>query len=339
MSSSSTKDALSPAFGYRALPTSPDRSDLSRIRPLSYGTKCALTAAVVVGLVGLVLIGLSFASSIGPIGSPGFFASWIMGAAITLCAAGLIALLIFKQTDREEGSSVGGVRLGVDTYDGSGAEDVQQGLPPPPILSAPQNPQIFVSAALQQSYELLQNAVNLPDVQVEVEPINRDIKRYMQLREQLKGRFLDELERFSENPWTNDNVVRAFDPLMTVSFTISMLTLRELNSEGANLLQLAGTYPRRAFEYCSDYFVLAFEGKRVVDGQLVGIQTREALGHHAVPFYQQGTPQHNWRMLYNAFCDEIPSILGREQLPQRIDALDSSRSYLWLKSRASDQRG
>ncbi len=227
------------------------------------------------------------------------------------------------------------------TTDGDGIEDrsdveVQQGEPPPGYLSASRNPQLFVQAALGYANRLVQNAVNLPQVTVKVQPSNSDILRYMQLRERLKKTFYEEWCKYPEDPWSQSEVVRVFNPLMVVSFTISWLALKEINS-GDKEISVVYAENKEAFEKYDRMFFLALRGGAYsVNNRIVYYTERESwVNKHAPPFWEQNTPQQCWRILYNAFCSETPDSLRNDLGLKRIDGITDYPYFQWPATRPS----
>lgn len=148
-----------------------------------------------------------------------------------------------------------------------------------------------------------------------------------------------------EDPWSNQEVINAADACMKIGFTISNLTLDDLESFTEVLLEKGenrtyakaltelDSYQYRTFYYCtSAYHMLRGEIKwsinpydKLDEGDLYFPQ-RDITVPHATSFYQKGTIQNTWNTLYNDYCDRIRLYVNENELRQ-----SDSRHVSWTK--------
>lgn len=162
------------------------------------------------------------------------------------------------------------------------------------------------------------------------QPVNPEIALLTTLLTSVAEKnFIDLLKQNKENPWSNQEVIKAADEGMKIAYAISNLTLDDLKPfiqqlptkdkqrTYAGALVIQDSYQYRTFYYCTNIYHL-------LRGQVTwgaGASGREEFTdpesiskEHADAFYQPGTIQNSWNQLYNNYCDRIDQYVGREAL-------------------------
>ncbi|MBI2743528.1 MAG: hypothetical protein HYX48_06395 [Chlamydiales bacterium] len=158
-------------------------------------------------------------------------------------------------------------------------------------------------------------------------PTNPEISRMFRMYQEVqKPAFFAALSKYTpEEAWNQEEVLQAADALMKVAYAISNSTVEDL-AEFTKRLKNSGDERTKAYalsrldSYCYTTFYtlpLAYhlvrgafwtggEGSARADCWSAGREPRGGLGYeiphaHAKPFYEEGTGQRDWRVLYNAF--------------------------------------
>lgn len=157
-------------------------------------------------------------------------------------------------------------------------------------------------------------------------PINSDISRLLILKGRKNNEVLELLHVdqngqvvFPDDEAASDPVlINAVTELMELSFAVSINTLRDLEAYRAtnpevtsNLEALArqnSAYYRTFYHMSSSYalvrYLHRYSPNNVPSEEAVRRQTR---------FYEEGTPESQWRSLYNCFCEQARWYIGDEQ--------------------------
>lgn len=163
------------------------------------------------------------------------------------------------------------------------------------------------------------------------QPINQDIARLTTLYLNANKNFTNVLKQNKEDPWSTPEVINAADELMKISFSIGVLTLEDLqpftenlaskgeNRSYAKALTEQDSYQYRTFYYCTTVYhmlrgAIAW-GASPRDPQKESlIYPRPIPTTHSNLFYQNGTIQNSWNVLYNQYCDLIRQYVTEEEL-------------------------
>lgn len=149
-------------------------------------------------------------------------------------------------------------------------------------------------------------------------PTNPEIARlcafHWDLNEQLGNAILAN----PQNPWSRQEVIEIADARIKIAFAIGLLLLGDLprfceqNGDRTlgEILRAGDSYHPEIFLYLGlqayGWAREAYEARRVV-GRALAFVAREGEipEEHAARFYQPGTPQAEWRELYNSFCRRV----------------------------------
>lgn len=180
------------------------------------------------------------------------------------------------------------------------------------------------------------------------QPVNRDISKLSRLYGSYYSAFATAIQKHQNDPWTKPEVIEAADAFLKIGFAISCLTLEDLEAfteelrrertwyeklfgevaidrSYAQALSAQDSYSFRTIMYCAQNYH-DLRGEIGWAGDRLGY-TKSDYGVPQSPtqqlYYQEGTMQHGWRVLYNEFCDRlrvyVPESAPDEHWTKRID--------------------
>lgn len=180
------------------------------------------------------------------------------------------------------------------------------------------------------------------------QPINEEITLLTVLYDNIyKGVFFNALEQHGKDAWVHENVIKATDDCMKISYAIGVLTLDDLEPFDEKWINsgffvkrkpagLAGSlvrqdsYQYRTFFTCTNIYHWARGGlyhqeeKKFVFPDLESDSV--AMKKHVDSFYQAGTIQSSWKTLYNDFCDRVRLYVDEKTLLEK-----DARHVNWTK--------
>ncbi|AGE75140.1 putative membrane protein [Chlamydia psittaci 03DC35] len=158
------------------------------------------------------------------------------------------------------------------------------------------------------------------------EPVNPDISHLLSLKSRKNNEVLELLHTdqngrvaFPDDAASRDPVlINAVTELMELSFAVSMYSLRDLEAYRerfpevtSNLEALSrqeSAYYKTFYQMSISYSLLRhlhmYSQNDVSDADIASRRDR---------FYQEGTPEFQWRSLYNCFCQQARWYIGNEQ--------------------------
>jgi hypothetical protein len=149
--------------------------------------------------------------------------------------------------------------------------------------------------------------------------------------------FTDALKTYKEqSPWTQQEVLRAADDLMKISYAISLLALEELplfteklkefniKITSAQALTQEKFYQSHTFFRCTRTYHY-IRGALIWDGISLVYPKNPTPESHAQPFYTEGTLQHTWNQLYNDYCKQVESYVQKRDLEK-----ESKQHAMWI---------
>ncbi|AFS22799.1 putative membrane protein [Chlamydia psittaci VS225] len=158
------------------------------------------------------------------------------------------------------------------------------------------------------------------------EPVNPDISHLLSLKSRKNNEVLELLHTdengrvaFPDDAASRDPVlINAVTELMELSFAVSMYSLRDLEAYRerfpevtSNLEALSrqeSAYYKTFYQMSLSYSLLRhlhmYSQNDVSDADIASRRDR---------FYQEGTPEFQWRSLYNCFCQQARWYIGNEQ--------------------------
>lgn len=165
------------------------------------------------------------------------------------------------------------------------------------------------------------------------QPINQEIARLTSFYwDECFEKFEKVIKESPDNPWNQPSVIEAADQLMDVAFTISCLTLEDLDPFVENLaskgikrskekaLTEQDSYMYRTFYYCTKAYHMARGaiswGQNPFNPDNFGLFYPEEKipEEHEKLFYEKGTIQNRWRCLYNEYCDRVKLYVNLKKL-------------------------
>jgi hypothetical protein len=161
------------------------------------------------------------------------------------------------------------------------------------------------------------------------QPINEQITHLKNLYPKYVQSLVDQIQSASENPWVNyvqslahksdsPDTPWAGSPLdevliqcMSALYTISRLTLDEVNSLEA--LTNQSEYSCQTF-YLMGMFYHMIRGAPIWNQERATFVCSNPIPEgYAALFYERGTVQSCWRTLYNDYCERMETCAGTEQ--------------------------
>ncbi len=320
-------------------------------KTLSTVSKCFIVAFVVGGVAGIVIIGLGAANIFGPIGSPGCIGSIAGGGTVTVFSIGGITIggiIVIANCKTKQGRS----RL---TRDENHTIETRSNLDRVPLKDKmgetySEMGQEAIEFARQKlnensdsqpfTFKSLQGASKGGTHQ----PLNQEIALLTTLYYDVYFEaFTQEVKKHAD-PWSQPAVIQAADDLIKIGYAITCLTLedlpeftQDLESKGtkrtyAEALAKQDSYQYRTYYYCTQAYHWIRGGSTWSqcpwddeEGEDL-YQPSETPKEHADLFYQKGTIQYGWRMLYNDHCDRIRSYVKEADLKEA-----DNRLFTWTK--------
>lgn len=153
------------------------------------------------------------------------------------------------------------------------------------------------------------------------------------------------IQKHSDNPWQNEEVIKAADDCIKLAYAIGMMTLEDLpafmskrpDSERRFDFSLTrqDSYQYRTFYYLPVLYHLVRAGAiwRKPPGSermRLYFPDKKVTKEEAAPFYQKDTLQNNWNELYNSYCKRVRMIVPEEDL-QDNSRYGDSRHAAWTK--------
>ncbi|WP_366223873.1 hypothetical protein [Chlamydia buteonis] len=199
-----------------------------------------------------------------------------------------------------------------------------RGLQPCPELTAEGSAALDrAMRKLNEARDTLQQPLNWGNLR---EPINPDISPLLSLQcrknhEVLQLLHVDEngLVTFPDNEAaSNPAFTNAVTELMELSFAVSIFSLRDLEAYRrrfpevtSNLEALArqNSYQYKTFYHMSRSYSLLRHLHMYSQNDVPNAEIRSRQAR----FYQEGTPESQWRSLYNCFCEQARWYIGDEQ--------------------------
>lgn len=136
--------------------------------------------------------------------------------------------------------------------------------------------------------------------------------------------------------WKSEKVMAAADELMQLAYTISCLTLEDLNTFTEELKKLnhprgvaealtrQDSYPYRAYFFFTSFYHLVRGGVGSFNGNLICPSLAAGASYdipqfHSALFFEEGTVQSRWRDLYNDFCYRVGKFVDLKALKEIDD--------------------
>ena len=173
------------------------------------------------------------------------------------------------------------------------------------------------------------------------QPVNQEILRLNTLLKASFHQLKKAIRRHPEDPWGRQAVMDAADACLKISYAASSLTLDDLEAFTQNLaatgerrtyalaLTRQDSYQYRTFFYATRCYH-CIRGASYWGTYRNGVEglmhSREISLDHAMPYYQAGTVQNKWNVLYNDYCDRVRLYVNESEL-QRAD----NRHYTWTQ--------
>lgn len=129
-----------------------------------------------------------------------------------------------------------------------------------------------------------------------------------------------------QDPWSQQEVIDAADAYMKVAYAISSLTLDDLpaftakvfpGTTFAEALTRQDSYQYRTFYDCTNAYHNIRGGLKWGETENFLVKTGIAKAipeNYSQPFYENGTIQHSWNVLYNEFCTRVRKYVPEEDL-------------------------
>lgn len=287
-----------------------------KFEPLSPYSKCALAAFIVVGIAAFIFIALSSSKTIG-FDDKIIFISCLSGG-------GALAAL-----------SVGGIVWHVIKKYASSKQ----------ILALPYSDrgQRAIACArqkLEQRQDLQPMIFKFRGLLSFSQPFDKEIARLAALHQEVYEAFVQKIKD-NEDPWNDPSTLEMADDLMKLSYAISSLSLDELprlaqkkkGSGNAVILTSAETYQYRTFFYLpTAYHSARRKVDRSENNPEVIVFSTKIEEKYLEPFYQEGTLQWEWRMLYNDYCERVRMCLDEDELKKK-----DSRYVKWTQADESKE--
>ncbi len=161
-------------------------------------------------------------------------------------------------------------------------------------------------------------------------PKNNQLLKLMEIYWEIYFKnFENKMKIQSDQPWNNEEVLKAADDCMRLAYAISVLTLEDLpaftsampkeEQKFSKSLARQDAYMYRSFYYCTNMYhwirggIVSKIDPRTSRSYL-GFSNDEISKEEALPFYQSDTIQNRWNSLYNSYCDRVRMYVSEEEL-------------------------
>ncbi|BAE81223.1 hypothetical protein [Chlamydia felis Fe/C-56] len=175
-----------------------------------------------------------------------------------------------------------------------------------------------------------------------IPPINEDISYLFVLvekkRQELLGALINDEGRIVLPEEEDELFTLLMTEYLQASFAISIYTLRDLDAfrerEGQALSNLDRLVNRRFYHYKTFYGAsVAYSFARFLHIFCDRSLPSDVVNRWSARFYREGTPEFEWRALYNNFCEQACWYIGNEQ------AAEAREDRLIKHSRVDTGRG
>jgi hypothetical protein len=297
---------------------------LKHLKPISNREKLVISALFLASVAGLAITGVGFRQELG---SKKFFLFVVGGVALTALSLGKILkniALIGENTQK--------IARGVQEFADRQPAVCEQAME-------------FAKSQLDKHKDIkpfvFSNFWTGPEGTDQ--PVNQDIPLLTAIYRRFYCEFEQELKKYKDNnPWSQPSVIQAASSLMKISYAISRLTLEDLPAftrrieeskekklTYAEALTKQDSYQYRTYYYCTRaYHWIRGEltWKKEEDEPETLFHPHEISKEHAALFYQGGTVQLEWRMLYNDYCERVRGIVDEESLKKA-----DNRHFNWIR--------
>lgn len=314
-----------------------------KAKSLSKKSKCALIAFVVGGIAGIVITGLGATNAFGAVDSAGFIGSLAGSGVLTVFSIGGIIWIAVANCKTNHGRSdaVSDDSNTTERSDKSKTEE-QSRTSSKDKASKSKGEAIYPQIG-QEAIEFARKKLSEHSgVKATVfsagwggpsktnQPVNQEIALLTALYWDVYFKALEQEVKKHAEPWSQPAVIQAADDLMKIGYAISCLTLEDLpkfieflDSKGvkrtyAEALTIQDSYQYRTYYNCTQTYHWIRGGiawRKSEGNDEEGLfHPREVPKAHADRFYQEGTVQSGWRVLYNDYCDRVRLYVKEDEL-------------------------